>query len=54
MQVLFTSLTIQLKYFVENMVIVLLIIAAYRLRIYGKTGYISTTQVNVFYLTITL
>ena len=40
MLVLFTSLTIQVDYFVKGMVIVLLITATHHLRIYGTTCFI--------------
>ena len=42
-----------LRFFVKNMVVVLLITAMHHLRIYRKTDYILT-QVKVFYRTITL
>ena len=41
MQVLFTSLTIQLKFFVKNMVIVLLITATYHLRILNNQAQVT-------------
>ena len=40
MQILFTSFTTELKFFVKNMVIDLVKTESYHLRIYGKTDYI--------------
>ena len=51
---LFTTLTIQFKLFIKNIVLVLLITATYHLRIFGKTDYIETTQVRMSYRTIML
>ena len=53
MQVLCTILTIQLKVFFKNMVIVLLITATFHLRVFDKTDFIQTTQLKGFYWTIT-